>query len=606
MSVVPLISVVLVVCIGSAAQVQTSMSDLMSTNSYKLPPRRTWIFRFAAICLVCLALCRANAGQKGQAGTGPVAASEQSSKTQPEVEFVGNETCAKCHSSIYESYKATPMAHSSGAAMDNLLLADFIHPESGVHYRIYPEAGRAWLSFDRNGDNPLHGKRELLYYIGSGQRGLTYLFADDGFVFESPINWYGDRHMWDMTPAYQNAAEMPLNLPVNTSCLHCHVSGMRPPLRGTRNRYQMPLLSHSGVSCERCHGSGSAHIKGGPIVNPAKLSPERRDAICMQCHMEGRVSIERHGRHIYQFRPGDSLSDYVRYYVLGDSSSRLGAVSQVEALAQSGCKKGAGDAMSCTSCHDPHSSPTAAERVAYFRGKCLACHGAEFGAKHHTEKKDCTLCHMPALPSKDIAHTEVTDHRIPRMLNVSPQLLHDANAFPDKLRLVPFPDSKEAEGDLRDLALAWESLANTGMEAARPQAEEMLRRSAAQFPNDARTLSALGYEEQTHGDITGARRLYERALALHPNLISVATNLGVIDAQSGNFLEAVKLLQPAFDRAPGRSSLGMDLARVFCMEGRTDEARASAVRVLEFNPDMRKAKQLILEVGRSRSPCLGD
>ena len=129
MSVVLLISVVLVVCVGSATQVQTSVSDLMSTNYHKLPPRRTWIFGFAAICLVCLALCSANAGQKGQAGTGPVAASEPSSKTQPEVEFVGNETCAKCHSSIYESYKVTPMAHSSGAAMDNLLLADFIHPE---------------------------------------------------------------------------------------------------------------------------------------------------------------------------------------------------------------------------------------------------------------------------------------------------------------------------------------------------------------------------------------------------------------------------------------------------------------------------------------------
>jgi len=42
------------------------------------------------------------------------------------------------------------------------------------------------------------------------------------------------------------------------------------------------------------------------------------------------------------------------------------------------------------------------------------------------------------------------------------------------------------------------------------------------------------------------------------------------------------------------------------MEGRTDEARASAVRVLEFNPDMRKAKQLIREVGRSSSTCVGD
>lgn len=206
---------------------------------------------------------------------------------------VGDEACSKCHSSLYNSYKQTPMAHASGLAMENLIPADFTHARSGVHYRIYAESGHAWLSFDRVGDNPLHGKRELLYYIGSGRRGLTYLFADDGFVFESPINWYGDRHIWDMTPAYQNDAEAPLNLPVHTNCLQCHISGMRPPIDGSENRYDMPLFQHSGVSCERCHGPGAAHIKGGPIVNPAKLSPERRDAICMQCHMEGRVSVER-------------------------------------------------------------------------------------------------------------------------------------------------------------------------------------------------------------------------------------------------------------------------------------------------------------------------
>ena len=41
-------------------------------------------------------------------------------------------------------------------------------------------------------------------------------------------------------------------------------------------------------------------------------------------------------------------------------------------------------------------------------------------------------------------------------------------------RLVPFPDSQEAKDDLRDLALAWESLTNTGVEAARQQAERLL------------------------------------------------------------------------------------------------------------------------------------
>ena len=521
--------------------------------------------------------------------------------------YVGNEACAKCHSSIYNSYKQTPMAHASGLSMENIIPADFTHQASGVHYRIYADAGRAWLTFDRDGNDPMHGKRELLYYIGSGRRGLSYLFADDGFVFESPINWYGDRHLWDMTPAYQNVREIPLNLPAHTSCLHCHVSGMRAPLQGTENRYDMPLLAHSGVSCERCHGPAAAHIKGGPIVNPAKLSPERRGAICMQCHMEGRVSIERAGRHIYEFRPGDSLFDYVRYYVLTDaSSSQLGAVSQVEALAQSTCKKASGDKMSCTSCHDPHFTPSAQERVEYFRGKCLACHGASFAEKHHAEQKDCTVCHMPESPSKDVAHTQVTDHRIPRVPTVSPQLLQDTTASAPKPGLMPFPDSQAAEDDLRDLALAWESLANNGMSEARPVAKAMLGRSATQFPDDPATLSALAYEKQLHGDLAGARVLYQLALAADPNLIDAATNLGVLEAQSGNFPEAVKLLQSAFQRAPGRSSLGMDLARVFCLEGKTAEARASVVRVLEFNPDMGVAKQLLEDLNHPKPSCTGN
>jgi Tetratricopeptide repeat/Cytochrome c554 and c-prime len=514
-----------------------------------------------------------------------------------------DDACAKCHAAITKSYAETPMAHASGLASENLIPADFTHSKSGVHYRIYADSGHVWLTFERDGSLPLQGKRELLYYIGSGRRGLTYLFADNRFFFESPINWYGDRRVWDMTPAYQNTTETPLNLPAHTSCLHCHVSGMRPPLDGTENRYAMPLLTHSGVSCERCHGDGSAHIKGGPIVNPDKLPPGRRDAICMQCHMEGRVSIERSGKHIYQYRPGDALSDYVRYFVLAGSGSRLGAVSQVEALAQSTCKKKTGDRMSCSSCHDPHYSPPPQERAAYFRGKCLACHGTEFGAKHHPEQQDCTSCHMPASASKDVAHTEVTDHRIPRVASLSWELLQDTGTSSQKLSLVPFPDTPQSENDLRDLALAWESLANTGLESAHAQAYELLRRSAGQFPDDAPTLAALGYENQIHGESAQAKSLYLRALAADPNLIDAAANLGVIDAQAGSLLEAARLLGQAFDRAPGRSAAGIDLARVQCLAGHFDEARRTATRVLQFNPDMAQAQALLLDFKSATPKC---
>ncbi len=516
--------------------------------------------------------------------------------------YVGNQACAGCHSAIYNSYAKTSMAQASGSAIDNFIPADFVHQKSGVHFRIYAEDGKVWLSFERQNDLTVRGKRELLYYVGSGRRGRSYLFVVDGFLFESPVNWYADRRVWDMAPAYGNAREIPMNLPAFASCLHCHVSGMQPPAQGTENRYSMPPFSYSGVSCERCHGPGAAHAKGGAIVNPAKLDATRRDAVCMQCHLEGKAAIERPGRHIYEFQPGQQLSDYVRYFVFADQQGRgLGAVSQFEALAQSVCKKKSGDAMSCANCHDPHSEPSAAERVSYYRQKCLACHGAKFGTTHHADQPDCTGCHMPSSLSADVAHTEVTDHRILRRPLVSPQLLQDSQ--PVLPRLVRFPDSQKTDEDVRDLALAWESLVNSGMTAAAPETERLLGSAIEKSPNDPALLSALAYSAQKKGDIDRARELYEKALAVDPTLIDAATNLGAIEANRGHLREAVKLWQDAFHRAPGQSRIGMNLARLFCDTGQPGNAREYVLRVLEFNPDLSEAKSLLQRLNGDPPKC---
>ncbi len=69
-------------------------------------------------------------------------------------------------------------------------------------------------------------------------------------------------------------------------------------------------------------------------------------------------------------------------------------------------------------------------------------------------------------------------------------------------------------------------------------------------------LSALAYVEQRHGLTAQARELYRRALAVNPDLIDAATDLGVIEAESGHLREAIELWQGAFRRAPGRSSSG--------------------------------------------------
>jgi hypothetical protein len=526
-------------------------------------------------------------------------------EAQRKAAYVGNEACAKCHAPIYQSYQKTAMARASGPALDALTPADFTHKASGVHYRIYRENGRAWLSFERSGDAEMRGKRELLYYIGSGRRGRTYLFGNDGFLFESPVNWYADKQLWDTAPSYQSASEAPLDLLAYPSCLHCHVSGMHAPEEGTENRYPKPAFEQNGVSCERCHGPGAAHVAGGTIINPAKLTPARRDEVCMQCHLEGKVAIERAGRHVYEYRPGDRLSDYIRYFeLIGAQGTALGAVSQVEALAQSECKKKSGEAMSCTSCHNPHEGVSAENRVAYYRGKCLACHGAAFGAKHHPDHPDCTACHMPASASADVAHTQVTDHRIPRNPQVAPQLLQDApvpttSSLP---RLVAFPNDGSAT-DSRDLALAWTSLVEGGMTDAEPEAQNELSQAVKQSPEDPAILSALGYIEQKHGNVDDARRLYQRALAIDPDWIDAASNLGVIEGREGHFGAALKLWLAAFQKAPHRSSIGLNIARAYCAEEKFSDARTYVLRVLEFNPDLGRARQMLQPLNRVPPSC---
>ena len=79
--------------------------------------------------------------------------------------------------------------------------------------------------------------------------------------------------------------------------------------------------------------------------------------MCISCHLEGDVSVERAGRAALDYRPGDSISDYLAFYVYSGNNLTARGVSEVEQLAESTCKRMSGDKMSCTSCHDPHFTP---------------------------------------------------------------------------------------------------------------------------------------------------------------------------------------------------------------------------------------------------------
>jgi Flp pilus assembly protein TadD len=209
---------------------------------------------------------------------------------------------------------------------------------------------------------------------------------------------------------------------------------------------------------------------------------------------------------------------------------------------------------------------------------------------------------MPAASSSDIAHTAVTNHRIPRKASFgNPLENRTSSSLP---QLVPFPDLKKtADHDLRDLALAWQSIVNSGMTMAQPEAEQLLRRALAQYADDPALLAALAYIEQQQGSKDKARDLYRKALARDPSLIDAETNLGVLEARFGQLSDAVKLWQDAFRRAPWRSEIGMNLARAFCSTRQFNDARSYTMRVLEFNPDRGEAKALLKQLNADPPTC---
>ena len=188
------------------------------------------------------------------------------------------------------------MANASGPANRGFIPADFVHVASGVHYRITEEGDRVWLDYARDGkshEEALHGRQELRYFIGSGRRGRTYLFEQQGYWFESPINWYAKKKVWDMAPNFQSAQEMPLTMPVDPGCLHCHASNVARSRPEARNLYTGEPFAHAGITCVACHGDASAHIASAGKVRMLhinSLEPMQRDSVCLNCHLEGQAA----------------------------------------------------------------------------------------------------------------------------------------------------------------------------------------------------------------------------------------------------------------------------------------------------------------------------
>jgi predicted CXXCH cytochrome family protein len=258
------------------------------------------------------------------------------------------------------------------------------------------------------------------------------------------------------------------------------------------------------------------------------------------------------------YRPGEDLSDFVAVFVPVNSNG-FQVNSHVEKLAESMCKRAAGDRMWCGTCHDPHTTPAASERAAWYRAKCLTCHDTS----QCNRGFDCTTCHMPKNRAADANHGVFTDHSIPR----APGAVRNQSVASWRLRGFAAAD----KGD-RELGLAYAEIGvRTGNTNQQAEAIRLLSGKG-----DAEAQVRLADLEERAGNPKQAMALYQAALKEDPNAVVAMVNLGRLYGSSGLLDEAIRLWRTALERNPCLPEAGANLQ--IALRAKRDSEGAEQVR----------------------------
>jgi Flp pilus assembly protein TadD len=532
-----------------------------------------------------------------------------------------------------ETFRAHPMGRSMLpiAELAGQQVYDRAHNDPfdalGCRFAVERLGERVWqrrMRLDSEGRGVFQQDVEVHYAIGSGTRGYSYITDRDGYLFWAPVSWYSQKQLWDLSPGFDVPGVT--ERPITRECLFCHANRAHP-MAGYQNRYSRPIFSGHVIGCERCHGPGERHVQSVDpldIVNPvARRLPEPalRDAICAQCHLEGVARVLRRGRELYDFRPGLPLEGFwsVFFHAEEEAGDRA-AVSHFEQMHQSRCFRASSGQrpLTCLSCHNPHEAVSDAQRVSYYRQRCLECHekrGCRLPIEERLSRNradSCIACHMPRSGAADVAHTATTDHRIPRhAAKSSPARKHPQPGSSFGLARFPFGKVDPKDRELkRDLALAlMHAVANGKIDPSRAgaQALVLLDGVLAAFPDDAEAWEAQGAAFLTQNDLRRGLEALHEALARAPNneriLVAAATvehSLQQTDIALEHWRQAVRL-------NPWMPDYRRHLALLLSKKQSWDEVRDQTRQWLRLAPASVEARMLwitcLLRQGQKAEAC---
>lgn len=228
---------------------------------------------------------------------------------------------------------------------------------------------------------------------------VQYNEATNAYVLYNPNNWYDPTTFAPKYDSTVTAAKIATNAATQSkSCIGCHTTGIRTLAKTASGEWlyrPFPAALYYpedpsyfdfdgdgnadilNIGCEACHGPGSLHVLGGgnpaKIVHPGKLTPEKQNEICSQCHV--RVKSVPAGTHDWpykedsklQYYPGQAepLSNYYKEApgLWGDGRNSRQHHQQWEDMAVSGKPSFAFHKVVCTECHNPHRAGTNRHQV---------------------------------------------------------------------------------------------------------------------------------------------------------------------------------------------------------------------------------------------------
>lgn len=366
-------------------------------------------------------------------------------------EYVGSEACAGCHAAEFADWRQSQHAKAMQHATADTVLGDFKETSfeyNGITSRFFRRDGKFIVNTD--GPDGAMTDFEIAYTFGLDPMQQYLIAFPDGRLQALIIAWdtrpaeQGGQRWFHLQPDEKVDFKDELHWTKRTQnwnfmCADCHSTDVRKNYDAAGNRFKTSWQEIS-VGCEACHGPGSIHVKAPAssaegsglsvdfierngvdwVLDPAtgnahRSRPRETDVelqVCAQCH-------SRRGQVADGYKPGMPFHDFYREAVLEPGlyhadGQQLDEVYISGSFAQSKMNHAG---VTCSDCHNPHTSKLKAEGNAV----CAGCHlPAKYDIENHhhhppgTLGAQCVNCHMPEETYMVIDPRRDHSMRIPR------------------------------------------------------------------------------------------------------------------------------------------------------------------------------------------------